>query len=77
MTIFHRAPDGDFLSFTQGAAEMILARATPVATSAGPDSLAAADSDPLRQFGGVHCAIAGPRRWRLAAASMSLGPPGP
>ena len=40
MTTIHATPDGDFISFTKGAAEVVVARSIRVATSAGPALLA-------------------------------------
>jgi Ca2+-transporting ATPase len=40
MTTIHATPDGDFISFTKGAVEVVVARSIRVATSAGPALLA-------------------------------------
>ena len=66
MTTVHRAPDGGFVSFTKGAAEVVLARSTSIATGAGPRPL---DPEAVRPTAermatdGLRVLAIGMRRW--------------
>ena len=65
MTTIHATPGEDFLSFTKGAAEVVLAHSVAVA-SAGPDALSVGDALTHAErmaAGGLRVLAIGMRRW--------------
>src|SRR5215831_10773819 len=65
MTTIHATRDGDFLSFTKGAAEVVLARSVAVA-SAGSDALAVGETLTHAErmaAAGLRVLAIGMRRW--------------